>query len=74
MKLYTMSYKERQVQRQGLIEASSLERAEELGRGWCERAGGAMYIGVRDAVLVREEAVQQQKPPEQPVSAYRKAV
>jgi hypothetical protein len=58
MKLYNMNYKEKMVQRQGFIEASSIEKAEELGREWC-REPGRMFISVKDAVLLREEVVAQ---------------
>jgi hypothetical protein len=52
MNLYTLFYKD-QLQRQGLIEANSMEKAEELGRKWCDE-GKKKYIAVKDAILVKE--------------------
>lgn len=39
----------------GEIEASTVEKARELGKEWCER-NQARYISVEDPVLVREES------------------
>jgi hypothetical protein len=54
MPLYTMTYRERQVVCQGMVEASTFEKAEELGRQYCEQSPQRKYIGMKDAVLIRE--------------------
>ena len=54
MKLYQLRYKDKFQVRTGYVEASSLEKAEGLGQEWCK---GKMvrYLGIEDAILVREE-------------------
>jgi hypothetical protein len=59
--LFQMSYKDK-VQRTGFVEAGTLQKAEELGRKWCEGRDGVRFIGIRDAVLVREEAAKPVEP------------
>jgi hypothetical protein len=54
MALYTFRFKEKQIVQQQFIEASSLESAERLGRGYCGETGSRRYISVADAVLIRE--------------------
>ena len=54
--LFTMTYRDRQLVKQGYVEAGSEERAVELGKAWCDAAPGRKYISLRDAVLVRETA------------------
>lgn len=54
MKLYTLTYKDKQLIKQGLVEASSLEMADKLGRDYCKEGSQRRYIGVRDAILLRE--------------------
>ncbi len=63
LSIYTMTYRDGQVIKQGLIEASCAERAEELGRGWCLEGQKRRFINVRDAVLVREEVVDESAVP-----------
>lgn len=53
--LFQLIYREHQQVQSGLIEAGSLAKAEELGRGWCDGKAGRRYVAVRDAVLCREE-------------------
>ena len=55
MTLYTFRYKEKQSQKQDLIEASSREKAEEMGIKYCADGTGRRFISVRDAVLLKEE-------------------
>jgi hypothetical protein len=55
MNLYTLVYKSKQMVRQGLIEASSLEAADKLGREYCMEGSQRRYISVVDAILVREK-------------------
>lgn len=56
MKLYLMHYKEAGGPKEGFVEATSLEKAEEVGREWCGKTNNRRFVLVRDAVLVREEA------------------
>lgn len=59
MKQYVMRYKKGSAPMvTGLIEASSLARAEELGRQYCMERQGYRYIAVEDPVLVREWEVE----------------
>ena len=53
MKLYQLLFRTKLQADSGYIEASSMEKAIELGRDWCIR-NDKRYINVRDAVLVRE--------------------
>lgn len=52
-RLFTLHYKDR-LQRQGLVDAGSLEAAERLGREWCMRERGRMYVRVEEAILISE--------------------
>ena len=56
--LYQLTYKARQMVRSGFIEASSLEVADRLGREYCNEGSGRRYIGVVDAILLRENPVE----------------
>jgi len=60
LNLYQMTYRKMMAET-GYIEASSLQKAEELGREWCAKQPGCRFINVRDAVLCREQV-----PVEQP--------
>lgn len=53
-KLWTLHYHDKWVARQGLIEASTQEKAEELGREWVTGQRGLKYIKITDAILARE--------------------
>jgi hypothetical protein len=50
-----MTYKDKQVVKSGLIEASSLQSADKLGREYCNSAS-RRFISVQAAILVKEEA------------------
>jgi hypothetical protein len=55
MILYSMIYKDKQVVKSGLIEASSLQSADDLGRNYCNLAS-RRFISIQPAILVREES------------------
>ena len=57
MKLFTMRYRDKFNVKSGWIRASTLEKAEELGRKWCESRMGVKYLSIEDAVLAEEEVV-----------------
>jgi hypothetical protein len=58
MGLFEMRYREGQIILTGLVEATTPERAEELGREYCARTSKRRFISVRDAVLVKEPVVE----------------
>jgi hypothetical protein len=59
MTLYQLSFKRKLVE-SGFIEAISLEKAYELGRKYCDE-NQVRFIAVKDAILVREEVVEEVK-------------
>lgn len=51
---YKLYYRGKMLREDGLVEASSRERAVEVGQKFCA-AKGFKYIGVEDPVVAREE-------------------
>ena len=54
MTLFVMTYRKKPMPETGIIEATSLEKAEELGRAWCDH-NRARFINVHDYILIRED-------------------
>lgn len=51
---FQLTYRRKMVVEHGIVEATSLEKAEELGRKWCTD-NDCRYIHCRDNVLIRED-------------------
>ena len=63
LKRFTMSYKAGFVEKQLSIKAAAIERAEVLGRGWCDERAGHRYLRVEEF----QEIVDTEKVPESPL-------
>ena len=53
--LYKFTYKDGAVPKGELVEADSLEEAEKMCRVWAGGRERVKYIGVREAVMLRQE-------------------
>ena len=63
LKRFTMSYKAGFVEKQLSIRTWAVERAEVLGRGWCDERAGHRYLRVEEF----QEIVDTEKVPESPI-------
>jgi hypothetical protein len=71
---YKMTYRGKMMPESAIIEATSIVKAEEMGRKWCNEAPGVRrYVGMMDMVLLREELEPEIQAPQKPVMDNYKA-